>query len=123
MALVGILEGAKVSLEESFSLLWQLLASFGHPAGFQKSTKNRSQAEKASPKTTFLAIFNVVLLYFTFWIGFSSILDENLMFSVFFFAMSCGLVSNLATLTIVRILRVQTHSFIFPFSKKLNQTL
>ena len=118
MALVGILEGAKVSLEESFSLLWQLLASFGHPAGFQKSTKNRSQAEKASLKTTFLAIFNVVLLYFTFWIGFSSILDENLMFSVFFFAMSCGLVSNLATLTIVCILQVQTHFVIFSCAQK-----
>ena len=85
MALVGILDGAKVSLQESFSLLWQLLASFGHPAGFQKSTKNRSQAEKASPETTFLAIFKVGLLYFTFWIDFSSILDENLMFSVSFF--------------------------------------
>ena len=32
--------------------------------------------------------------------------------------MSCGLVSNLATLTIVRILRVQTHFSIFAFFKK-----
>ena len=84
MALVGILDGAKVSLQESFSLLWQLLASFGDPAGFQKSTKSRSLAEKASPEATFLVIFLMNLQRFLTMFLISSCHLCFLFFSVFF---------------------------------------
>jgi len=100
-----------------------LLGNFGSPSGAQKSTKNRFLAEKASPEATFLSFFLFFLLLFAFLIDFVINFHQKSMFFRSFFSIPSRLFFNMATLTIVCILHIQMHFFIFPNFQKIGKNL
>ena len=95
-----------------------ILDNFGVPFGAPKSPQNATLAENGVTRIGCLSIFVLFPLFSAFYLDLSPIFDEKSTFFSLFFSMPSRLFCKLATLTIVRILQVQTRFSIFQLCKK-----
>ena len=86
---------------------------FWNPAGAQKSTKTRLFGEKWAPRSVFLQNFAASVVFLDFSISFGSIFNEKSMFFWLIFLNTSCVFFNLATLTIVWFLHIESYVFIF----------